>query len=298
MTAQDILPLTADLTGDGRADIAGFGEAGVYVSRNNGNGGFPQPTLAVPNFGYTAGGWPVERLRRLLADLTGDGRADIVGFGEAGVYVSRNNGNGGFPQPTLAVPNFGATAGGWRVDRHPRFLADLTGDGRADIVGFGEAGVYVSLNNGNGGFPQPTLAVPNFGATAGGWRVDRHPRFLADLTGDGRADIVGFGEAGVYVSLNNGNGTFQPPTLVVTNFGYTAGGWRVERHPRWLADLNAGRRADIVGFGEAGVYVSLNNGNGGFPQPTLAVTNFGATAGGWRVERHPRFVVGVRSIGG
>ena len=26
------------------------------------------------------------------------------------------------------------------------------------------------------------------------WRVDRDPRFLADITGDRRADIVGFGE--------------------------------------------------------------------------------------------------------
>ena len=42
----------------------------------------------------------------------------------------------------LVVNNFGYDAGGWRVDRHPRFLADTTGDGRADIVGFGNAGVY------------------------------------------------------------------------------------------------------------------------------------------------------------
>ena len=101
--------------------------------------------------------------------------------------------------PQLVVANFGYTAGGWRVDMHPRFLADLTGDGRADIVGFGNAGAYVSLNNGNGTFQAPQLVVGNFGYNAGGWRVDMHPRFLADITGDGRADIVGFGNAGVWV---------------------------------------------------------------------------------------------------
>jgi hypothetical protein len=79
------------------------------------------------------------------------------------------------------------------------------------------------------------LVVGNFGYEAGGWRVERHPRFLADLTGDGRADIVGFGNAGVWVVLNNGDGTFQAPNLVVPNFGYEAGGWRVERHPRILS---------------------------------------------------------------
>jgi hypothetical protein len=105
---------------------------------------------------------------------------------------------------------------------------------------------------------QPVVA--NFGYDAGGWRVERHPRFVRDLTGDGRADIIGFGDAGVYTSRNNGNGTFQPISQqpVVANFGYDAGGWRVERHPRFLANLKGGRRADIVGFGDAGVYVSLN----------------------------------------
>lgn len=36
----------------------------------------------------------------------------------------------------------------------------------------------------------PQLVVENFGYNAGGWRVDQHPRFLADLTGDGCADIL------------------------------------------------------------------------------------------------------------
>ncbi|MGH3566763.1 MAG: FG-GAP repeat domain-containing protein, partial [Pseudonocardia sp.] len=154
----------------------------------------------------------------------------------------------------LAIANFGFSAGGWRVDRHPRFLADVTGDGRADIVGFGDAGVWVSLNNGDGTFQAPRLVVANFAVEAGGWRVDRHPRFLADLTGDGGADIVGFGDAGVWVALNSGNGTFVAPRLVVENFGFSAGGWRVDRHPRFLADVTGDGRADIVGFGDAGVW--------------------------------------------
>jgi hypothetical protein len=56
-----------------------------------------------------------------------------------------------------------------------------------------------------------------------------------DLTGGGRADVVGFGNAGMYVALNNGNGTFQPRKLAISEFGYTAGGWRVEKHPRLVA---------------------------------------------------------------
>ena len=50
------------------------------------------------------------------------------------------------PPQFMLGGNFGfnTAAGGWRVDQHPRFLADLTGDGRADIVGFGNDGVLVS----------------------------------------------------------------------------------------------------------------------------------------------------------
>ena len=174
----------------------------------------------------------------------------------------------------------------------PMRSADLTGDGRADIVGFGDAGVWVSLNNGNGTFQNPQLVVGNFAYSAGGWRVEKHPRFLADLTGDGRADIVGFGDAGVWVSLNNGNGTFQNPQLVVGNFAYNAGGWRVEKHPRFLADLTGDQQVDIIGFGDAGVWASISTGKGSYPNPHLVVNNFGYNAGGWRVEKHPRFVAG------
>jgi FG-GAP-like repeat len=76
---------------------------------------------------------------------------------------------------------------------------------------------------------------------------------------DGRADIVGFGNAGVYVALSNGDGTFRNLGRVLeVAFGYETADWRVERHPRFLADLTGDRRADIVGFSDDGVIVSLN----------------------------------------
>jgi hypothetical protein len=56
--------------------------------------------------------------------------------------MSRAQLNGTYGPVQLAIANFGYTAGGWRVDRHPRFLADTNGDGLLDIVGFGNAGVW------------------------------------------------------------------------------------------------------------------------------------------------------------
>jgi hypothetical protein len=55
------------------------------------------------------------------------------------------------------------------------------------------------------------------------------PRFTIDLTGDGKADILGFGTDGVWVSLDDGGGRFSTPSFVPNDssgqgqFGYARG---------------------------------------------------------------------------
>ena len=80
--------------------------------------------------------------------------------------------------------------------------ADINGDELADIIGFGVAGTYIALAEERGGFGVPTLAARAFGASAdaGGWaNANQLPRMVADVNGDGLADLIGFGYAGVYV---------------------------------------------------------------------------------------------------
>ena len=82
-------------------------------------------------------------------------------------------------------------------------MADVNGDGMADIVGFEYAGTRVALSNG-AGFDRPTTWISAFAYGAGGWiSQDKYPRMMADVNGDGLADIVGFGYAGAYVALSN-----------------------------------------------------------------------------------------------
>jgi hypothetical protein len=285
-----------DITGDKRRDIVGFGDTGVWTARGNGDGTFQPPQVVLADFGQEAGGWRIDKHPRFLADLRGNGRADIVGFGNAGVYIALSNGDGTFAQVRFVLADLGEEAGGWHVDKHPRFVVDINGDGRADIVGFGDAGVYVALGNGDGTFQQPRFVLADFGFDSG-WRVDKHPRFVVDITGNGRPDIVGFGDAGVYVALGNGDGTFQPARFVLADLGFNSG-WRVDQHPRLLADLRRTGRADIVAFGNAGVYVALSNGDGTFAfQPVPVIADFGQQAGGWRVDRHPRFLADITGDG-
>ena len=168
-----------------------------------------------------------------------------------------------FAEADLWADNFGYADGKWEPEHKPLVLADVNADQRVDIVSFGDAGVYVSLSTG-GGFDSPTLWLADFGYEAGDWRVDKHLRVVADVNADDRADVVGFGTSGVYVSLSTGS-KFAPAELWLQNFAYEAGNWRVQRHPRYLADVNADGRADVVGFGKAGIYVALSTGTGFSP---------------------------------
>jgi hypothetical protein len=73
------------------ADIIGFGGAGTYVSFATRGGHFANPVLDDSNFGASnsGGGWTSQNVYpRMVADVTGDHQADIVGFGGAGVFVS------------------------------------------------------------------------------------------------------------------------------------------------------------------------------------------------------------------
>ncbi len=260
------------MNGDGRADVVGFGNAGVYVALAQADGSFGAAALKLAEFGAQAqaGGWSSDNtFHRELADVNGDGRADIVGFGNAGVYVSTANADGTFAPSALKLAEFGtqAQAGGWSSqDAFPRHMADVNGDGRADVVGFGNAGVYVALAQADGSFGAAALKLAEFGAQAqaGGWSSDNtFHRELADVNRDGRADIVGFGNAGIHLALGQIDGSFSTSSLELAAFGRgaDAGGWLSQDiYPRHLADVNHDGAADIVGFGDSAVYVSLTQG--------------------------------------
>jgi hypothetical protein len=216
-TSQNQFPrLLGDVSGDGRADIVGFGAHGTWVALATGGGNFGTPFLSLSMFGAgdSAGGWTSQdQFPRLLGDVNGDGKADIVGFGAHGAWVALATSNGNFGTPFLALPDFGTSnsAGGWlSQNQFPRQLADVNGDGRADIIGFGAWGVNLAYGMEDGTF-NPTSSDLTFfaqSAAAGGWSSqNQFPRLVAEVTGsDGtltgtpRADIVGFGFLGVYVS--------------------------------------------------------------------------------------------------
>jgi hypothetical protein len=86
----------------------------------------------------------------------------------------------------------------------------------------------------------------------------------------------------VYVALNNGDGTFQAPRLVVQGFGPASPNL-------FVADVNGSGYGDVVGINNRGISVAIGNGDGTFQAPEIVNNNIGAGA--------PRFLVDLTGDG-
>jgi hypothetical protein len=271
----------------------------------NDENGFATQTRWSTNFGNAAGagGWSNDVNIRMLADVNGDGRQDVVGFAGDGVRVALSTGNG-FATQTRWNTYFSSGSGaegGWSNDLHIRTMADVNGDGKQDVVGFGNDGVHVALSTGTS-FSTQTLWYSGYfgGASAGGWSNDVHVRMLADVNGDGKQDVVGFSTIGVHVALSTGT-SFSTQALWYSGYfgsGASAGGWNNTVHIRTMADVNGDGKQDVVGFGNDGVHVALSTGTS-FSTQTLWYSGYfgGASAGGWNNTAHLRIMADVNGDG-
>lgn len=242
----------ADVNGDGLTDAVNvFGDDGkssidVHLNR----GGY----FEAQRWESRAGGyWDTQRW--FVADVNGDGLIDLVNvFGDSGatsIDVHMNMGG------RFESQRWETRAGGF-WDAQKWFVADVNGDGLADVINvFGEDGqlsIDVHLNRG-GRFEAQRWET----RTGGYWESQRW--FVVDANGDGLADLVNVfsdsGEASIDVHLNMG-GSFAMQRWETRAGGY----WDAQKW--FMADVNGDGLADAVNvFGDDGqtsVDVHLNRG--------------------------------------
>ncbi|MBD2705422.1 VCBS repeat-containing protein [Spirosoma sp. BT702] len=253
-----------DLDGDGDLDLvcASSFRSIVSVRLNNGTGSFTTPAV---NSTLAAGVTP---RNVVLGDVDGDGDLDllIANSNSSNVSVRLNNGSASFT-PHPANPEVSVGGGAWGMT-----LGDVDGDGDLDLLTANTSGTTVSvrLNNGSGIFtPHPTS--PEVGVGDSPYGVT-----LGDLDGDGDLDLAtaNSNSNNVSIRLNNGAGSFTPPTL---NAEIGAG-----ENPSKIAfgDIDGDGDLDMVftNYNSRTVSVRLNNGSASFtPHPTSPEVGVGSS---------------------
>lgn len=239
---------SADLNGDSKPDLVVVNETvnTVSVLLGNGSGEFQAKV------DYPTGSDP---RAVAVADVNGDAKLDLVvgNFGAfpdtvATVSILLGNGNGTFGAKLdyTASPSAGIEA---------IAVADVSGDGKPDVLVAASSAISVLLNNGNGTFASRVGYLPGL--------LSPRSIAIADINGDGKQDIVAAAANdngnGVLVFLGNGNGTFAAHMDFTLSGTFSLSGVAV-------ADLNGDGKLDVA-TGDTNtntVRVLLGNGGGSF----------------------------------
>ena len=255
----DIVTL-GDFTGDGKLDVAvtnGSSTGMVSVLTGTGTGTLKKTPVAF--------GTNFSPVGVAAADFNGDGKLDLVtaddgspfGTTIGDISVLLSNGKTLFAGRTDYTVSSSSESGAYSGIA----AADLTGDGKADLivpVTFASQ-LSVLVNKGTGAFkPFATYSLPTSGeAVAAG-----------DFNNDKKMDVavVNFGGSGsISVLLNSGSGVLAPYVQ------YNTGGYGMGIA---TGDFNHDGNLDIVvtDIQHATVSVLLGNGTGAFPSFTTYTT--------------------------
>jgi hypothetical protein len=232
--------IAADFNGDKKLDLAVINQNSGTVSILLGNG---DGTLQ-SRTDYPVGQGPAGIV---AADFNGDGKIDLatISTNDSAIAILLGNGNGSFEVQAL-IP----------VASQPTFLqgGDVNKDGKIDLItassNYSSATMTVLLNKGDGTFTQVDSQAPTSVAALA----------VGDFNRDGKLDVVINVNYGLYLSLGNGDGSFQSPVAI-------ANAPNTYSQALLVGDFNHDRKLDIA---MAGVWILPGNGDGTFQNPVLS----------------------------
>jgi hypothetical protein len=241
----------------------------MYCALSNGSS-FGTVTLWESAFSDAAG-WNqpkyYETIR--LADISGDGLADLCGRGPNGVECALSSGSAPFRALSTPVSAFSDAAG---FAAGPQYYStiefpDINGDGLADVCGRAPSGVQCAVSTSH--FGAPFFATPttwaSFYSDSGGFSTAPYYSTIryADINGDGFADICGRSPSGIECATSNGVTTFGAVSLWQGNFTDHSQ-WNLPQYYTTIAlvDVNNDGKADLCARGSAGIDCAESSGTG------------------------------------
>jgi hypothetical protein len=190
----------ADLNGDTHLDAITGNRAGSSVSvfLGDGSGGFlPRTDYAVPALVSIAA----------VGDMNGDGQLDVVAAADLRICLLAGDGTGHLAAPVSTILGGSLSDGQvWGLA-----LGDLDQDGDLDVVTNYNGPLVELLNSGTG-----TFTRRDFGSSIGSRALA-----IADITGDGRADVIATSEfnGGLIVFNGDGSGGLVQGPVIPTGEG-------------------------------------------------------------------------------
>lgn len=209
-----------------------------------------------------------------LADVDGNGNADVCGRGYYGITCAFGTGVS-FMNPRLMTLEY-SNAQAWDPGPYGETIqfGDVDGDGRDDVCGRGIYGLLCGTSTPQGGaFLETHTWAMNVGndkeantrdlgdsdpladwaSTPAKYRSIR----LVDINRDGFADVCGRGTYGIYCALSTGTAFERKRTVMPFNFTDQYG-WNLEQYGSTLSfgNLDGDKRTDLCARGTYGMWCS------------------------------------------
>jgi hypothetical protein len=192
----------------------------------------------------------------VAGDFDGDGLDDFLGcedqkYSSDSLIFYKSNGDGTFTERNTISGSSDT------VSKHMK-AADLDGDGRLDLVGFGKDSLWTWKGAKEVKFKKKKKVKGS---------DDGHRLFVVDLNKDNNPDILTSHSDGVWIYTNKGKGKFGPPAKHAESASFY-------NDPLGYADINKDGKADIIArFCDTDVITFTN---GGKPA-TLNISNLTLT---------------------
>ncbi|QPK45052.1 N-acetylmuramoyl-L-alanine amidase [Streptomyces gardneri] len=205
-----VTPMTA-LRADGTGDAVARDASGVlWYYQGSGNPAAPFKARL-----RTGGGWGVYDKIIAVRDVTNDGRPDLIAREKSGVlWLYKGTGTPATPFATRI-----RVGGGWQTYNAIVSTGDLSGDGKADLIGRDASGVLWSYK-GTGSSTTPFATRYRVGA---GWGAYNSIVGPSDLSTDGKGDLIARDASGALWSYK-GTGSLTAPFATRVNVGP---GWQI-----------------------------------------------------------------------